>query len=448
MEYVIIALLIIILIALIITIYLLLNRKDTNKDEINSLISKNINELLPTITSTIGSKNEVFTNNINKDVNSVKESVDSVKKEFDNFKETINKKLMDETKESGQRKEEIKNTLDTNLTKLQESLKEAIVEFKGDTKTSIKELKDDVAKSFKDIREDNSKKLQEINNSVNEKLQSTLESKLKDSFDNVIKQITSVNQTVGEIKGLASDVSSLKDVLANVKTKGIIGEVILGNIIRDFLTVGQYEENAITKKNSKERVEFAIKMPGNDDSYVLLPVDSKFPYESYSKILESKDLDEIEESKKELRSKLLKYAKDVSEKYIDAPNTTDFAIIFLPLEGLYLEALKMGLFEEIQSKYKVNLTGPTTFTAFVTSLQVGFKSLMIQKKSADVFKLLQAVKTEFNKFSLALEKTKKKFNEASDELEDLVGTRTRLMNSKLKSIDTMSEEEAAKLIEE
>ena len=228
----------------------------------------------------------------------------------------------------------------------------------------------------------------------------------------------------------------------------MLGEVILGNIISEFLTSGQFEENYATKKGSSERVEFAIKLPGQNDDAVYLPVDSKFPYESYSIINESANIDEITEARKTLRSNLLKYAKDVSEKYIDVPNTTDFAVIFLPLEGLFLEALNMKLFEEIQSKYKVNLTGPTTFTAFISSLNMGFRTLMIQKKSADVFKILGAVKTEFSKFATALEATQKKVNLAANELDTLVGTRTRMMNSKLKSIDALDEVSAKDLLED
>ena len=263
----------------------------------------------------------------------------------------------------------------------------------------------------------------------------------------MVEGIGDVNKAVGEIKGLATDVGSLKNVLTNVKTKGMMGEVILGNIIREFLTAGQYEENVATKVGSSERVEFAIKLPGQKDETIYLPVDSKFPYESYSIINESTDVEQINEAKKSLRNNLLKYAKDVSEKYIDVPNTTDFAVIFLPLEGIYLEALNMGLFEEIQTKFKVNLTGPTTFTAFINSLNMGFRSLMIQKKSADVFKLLGAVKTEFGKFADALEKTQKKVNLAADELDNLVGTRTRMMNLRLRNIEALDEDESKLLID-
>lgn len=344
---------------------------------------------------------------------------------------------------------EIKNfntEVKTNLEDSNKSLKEKLEDFKKTTKESIQILNETVSNNLKDIREDNNKKLEDINKSVNEKLQKTLEDKLKDSFNSVVKSIGSVQESMGEIKNLASDVGSLKNVLTNVKTKGIMGEVILGNIIKEFLPISQYEENIATKKGSQERVEFAIKLPGTGDSEIYLPVDSKFPYEPYSKILESSDKEEITKARQTLKNNLVKYAADVAKKYIDVPNTTDFAIIFLPLEGLYLEALNLNLFEEIQNKYKVNLTGPTTFTAFVNSLSIGFKTLAIQKKSADVFKLLGAVKTEFYKFSDVLEKTQKKMNEASTELEKLVGTRTRKIMSKLDNIDVLDDKSANTLL--
>ena len=337
-------------------------------------------------------------------------------------------------------------TVSNTITSFNASIKEKLDEFKNNNNESIKALSETVNKNLESIRKDNGEKLEKINQSVNEKLQQTLEEKLKDSFKSVVEGIGDVNKAVGEIKGLATDVGSLKNVLTNVKTKGIMGEVILGNILKEFLTAGQFDENVATKRGSSERVEFAIKLPGRNDDTIYLPVDSKFPYEPYSVIHESSDVDAINEARKNLRSNLLKYAKDVSEKYIDVPNTTDFAVIFLPLEGLYLEALNMGLFEEIQAKYKVNLTGPTTFTAFINSLNMGFRSLMIEKKSADVFKLLGAVKTEFAKFADALEKTQKKVNAAADELDDLVGKRTRMMNSKLKNVDALDEQTSALLL--
>ena len=239
-------------------------------------------------------------------------------------------------------------------------------------------------------------------------------------------------------------------MFTNVKTKGIVGEVILGNIISDILTVGQYEENCVTKEKSKERVEFAIKMPSDDNSFIYLPIDSKLPLESYHKIKEAMDNGNpelIKEGRSELKQSIRRYAKDISTKYIDVPNTTDFAIMFLPIEGLYIEALNMGLFEEIQREFKVNLAGPTTLTAILNSLQMGFKTLAIQKKSSDVFKLLGAVKTEFEKFAKTLQKAQQKVDEASNELDTLVGTRTRMIQSKLRSIEYLDEEESKELLE-
>lgn len=488
MEYVTIALAgLCLIVSLIILILYLKNKKagdvnlsDNDLKKIRESINESVNNMTNPISSLIAEKNNSVMNDLNKKVDEINNKITELEKSQANliqmqnkFKEdTINllnensnrtNKIINDfitqyTKDSNKQKEDIMNKLSSEIKEFNEnvkktlaefdkSIKEKLEEFKLNTNESIKALNENVSKNLNEIREDNNKKLEKINESVNEKLQKTLEEKLKDSFKSVVEGIGDVNKAVGEIKGLATDVGSLKNVLTNVKTKGILGEVILGNIIREFLTAGQFEENVATKKNSTERVEFAIKLPGQKDGIIYLPVDSKFPYESYSIIHESRDIDEINEAKKTFRSNLLKYAKDVHDKYIDVPNTTDFAIIFLPLEGLYLEALNMGLFEEIQTKYKVNLTGPTTFTAFINSLNMGFRSLMIQKKSADVFKLLGAVKTEFGKFAEALEKTQNKVNAAADELDKLVGTRTKMMNSKLKDIDALDDETTKLLLE-
>lgn len=481
MEYVTLAFSIIsAVVAVIVLIIVLKNKKtgdlslgDNDLDKIKKSVNESVNTLSDTTARLIAERNANLMNELKTKIEEMAKSQNDLIQSYGKFKEETIKLLNDNnektnkiindfvnkfTADSGKQKEDMMNKLSSEMKQFNEnvnnaietfnkSIKEKLEEFKNNTNESIKGLSETVNKNLETIRKDNSEKLEKINESVNEKLQKTLEDKLKDSFKSVVEGIGDVNKAVGEIKGLATDVGSLKNVLTNVKTKGMMGEVILGNIIREFLTAGQYEENVATKVGSSERVEFAIKLPGQKDETIYLPVDSKFPYESYSIINESTDVDQINEAKKLLRSNLLKYAKDVSEKYIDVPNTTDFAVIFLPLEGLYLEALNMGLFEEIQTKFKVNLTGPTTFTAFINSLNMGFRSLMIQKKSADVFKLLGAVKTEFGKFAEALEKTQKRVNAAADELDTLVGTRTRMMNSKLKSIEALDEEESKLLID-
>lgn len=481
MEYVTLALSAVAVILTVIILIIVLKSKkkgdlslgDSDLEKIRKSTNEAVSNLSTPIGNLVAEKNSNLMNEVSVKIDKLVESQNALAKSFSEYKEDTIKLLNENngkilqafnefvnkfTTDNNKQKEEMMNKLSSEMQKFNNdvgkvldtfntSIKEKLDEFKNNTNEAIKALSENVKNSLETIRNDNNDKLEKINQTVNEKLQKTLEEKLNDSFKSVIQGIGDVNKAVGEIKGLATDVGSLKNVLTNVKTKGILGEVILGNIISEFLTTGQYEENVATKANSSERVEFAIKLPGQKDETIYLPVDSKFPYEAYSIINESSNADEINEAKKNLRTNLLKYAKDVSEKYIDVPNTTDFAVIFLPLEGLYLEAINMGLFEEIQKKYKVNLTGPTTFTAFISSLSMGFKSLMIQKKSADVFRLLGAVKTEFGKFAEALEKTQKRVNAAADELDTLVGTRTRMMNSKLKSIEALDEETSRLLID-
>ena len=297
-----------------------------------------------------------------------------------------------------------------------------------------------IKESLDKIQKDNNIKLDEIKGTVNEKLEKTLEDRLNKSFENVFKQINELNKTIGQIETMASDVSSLKNVLANVKTKGIVGEVILGNLIREILAPENYLENAVTKVGSSERVEFAVKIPQANAKDILLPIDSKFPTDSYQRILDAIDTankDDLLLARKELVQKIKSFASDIKTKYIDEPNTTNFGIMFLPIEGLYSEVINMNLFEEIEKKYNVIICGPSTFSALLNALQIGFKSLVIQKKSAEVFHLLQSVKTEFNKFAECLEKTQAKYEAAGKELDDLVGVRTRQLVRKLDKVESL-----------
>ena len=317
-------------------------------------------------------------------------------------------------------------------------------------KDNLKDFTLIISEKINDIRRVTESNLTEIKHNVDEKLDKTLDTRLKQSFENIVNQISSVDKAIGEIKGLANDVGSLKNVLTNVKTKGIVGEVMLSSIIKEILSPEQYEENVVTKKGSSERVEFAVKMPGGNGEYCYLPIDSKFPLESYYRIkegMENGDVLLIEESRKELKNKIKSFAKDISNKYIDAPNTTDFAIMFVPLEGIYVEIIEMGLFEVIQREYKVNIVGPSTFAALLNALQMGFKSYIIQKRSGEVFKLLGAVKTEFEAFAGVLERAQKRVNEANDELDKLVGVRTRKIQSKLKNIASLDEKDASEILE-
>ena len=237
---------------------------------------------------------------------------------------------------------------------------------------------------------------------------------------------------------VSAGVDDLKRVLSNVKTRGILGEVQLGSILEQILSPEQYDTNVITKKGSTERVEYAVKMPGADNGFVYLPIDAKFPLDAYQKLLDaydSRNRDFVRDAQKELKTRIKGFAKDISTKYIDVPNTTEFAIMFLPTEGLYSEVVRMGLIEELQRE-KINIAGPTTMAALLNSLQMGFKTLAVQKKSAEVWKVLAEVKTEFAKFSDSLEKTKRIMSKAQDELNTLSGTRMNVMNRKLKDVST------------
>ena len=449
LEIMVLIALILLVITIVLEVFLLVKNKPMNTlskfdlEDIKKVVNDTTNEKLENQTRLLKESNNLL-------FRSLEIKFDNLEKITNKTHQEVNEKLDYLYKFNYEFFNKFQKDNNEEYEKIKEKLTKELKEFTLTTKEELNKINLTLEKELKEIREDNTKKLDKINESVNEKLEKTLEGKLKQSFDNLIEQIGGVNKAIGEIKGLANDVGSLKTVLTNVKTKGIVGEVILGNIISDILTVGQYEENCITKDKSKDRVEFAIKMPSDDNSFIYLPIDSKLPLESYHKIKEAMDNGNpelIKEGRIELRLAIRKYAKDVSTKYIDVPNTTDFAIMFLPIEGLYIEALNMGLFEEIQREFKVNLAGPTTLTAILNSLQMGFKTLAIQKKSSDVFKLLGAVKTEFNKFADTLQKAQKKVDDASNELDSLVGTRTRMIQSKLRNIEYLDEEESKELLE-
>ena len=429
-----------------------LSNNDIN--EIKKVVMESYTSITNAIVNSVMAQNRNFIEQINDKLKELKEEIDKLNKENKEFQikmlenNTSNIKTINDSMKNFENT--IKKGQDEEIGKLNNAFKDINELIGKNNDKSIKDIKDkldEFSKLIKDnmdnIRKDNNEKLEKIQNVVDDNLKKTLEERLNNSFKNVLEQISGVNQAIGEITGLATDVSSLKNVLANVKTKGIVGEVILGNLIREILTKDQYEENVITKAGSNDRVEFAIKMPGSKDGEsIYLPVDSKFPTEAYHRIQEAidkADKDGVEAARKELKANIITFAKDISSKYIDAPNTTAFAIMFLPIEGLYAEVINMGLFEELQRNYNVSVTGPSTFSALLNALQMGFKSLVIQKKSADVFKLLTSIKTEFDTFADALDKTQKKFNQAGDELEKLVGTRTRAMQRKLKNVESIEE---------
>lgn len=287
-------------------------------------------------------------------------------------------------------------------------------------------------------------KLEKMRETVDEKLQSTLEKRLGESFKLVSDRLEVVHKGLGEMQSLAMGVGDLKKVLSNVKTRGTLGEIQLGRILDQILTKEQYDTNVITKPGSRDNVEFAIRLPGKDnsDEVVYLPMDSKFPLDVYHNLVdayETGDSKMIEEAYKKLETAIKKSAKDIRDKYIEPPHTTDFGIMFLPIEGLYAEVVKRtNLIEILQREYRINVTGPTTLAALLNSLQMGFKTLAIEKRSSEVWKVLGAVKTEFGKFEEVLKATQKKLNQASTDLDKLVGTRTKQINKKLMDVESLS----------
>jgi DNA recombination protein RmuC len=290
-------------------------------------------------------------------------------------------------------------------------------------------------------------KLEKMRETVDEKLHKTLEERLGQSFKLVSERLEAVQKGLGEMQNLANGVGDLKKVLSNVKTRGVLGEIQLANILEQLLAPEQYDRNVKTKKGSSDHVEFAIKLPGKDDGQpVFLPIDAKFPQEDYIRLqaaFEAADLVAIDTASKSLARSVKSFAKSIRDKYIDPPHTTDFGILFFPIEGLFAEIVRQpDLVEHLQREYKIIVTGPTTLAAMLNSLQMGFKTLAIQKRSSEVWEVLGAVKTEFNKFGGVLEKAQKKISEANQELDNLVGTRTRLMLSKLKNVQELPSQQS------
>ena len=317
---------------------------------------------------------------------------------------------------------------------------------------SLERMQNSNAKSIEQLRTGNEKKLEEMRETVDEKLKASVEKRFNESFKSISTQLTQVYQGLGEMKNLATGVGDLKKVMEGVKTRGIYGEVQLGAIIEDILNKAQYEENVITKKGSSDRVEFAIKMPGKDEeSLVYLPVDSKFPVENYSRLIaayDNGDKVEIEKYSKALASDVKEQAKKISAKYLDPPMTTDFGIMFVPTESLYAEILRIpGLSDEVRQKHHVSITSPSTLPVALNGLLMGFKTVAIEKRSAEVWQTLGAVKTQFGKFSDLLEGVQKKLQESANKIEN-AKTTSRQIERKLKNVEELPENESVKLIGE
>lgn len=316
---------------------------------------------------------------------------------------------------------------------------------------SLENIRRAVSGQLDTIRQENTRQLEQMRQTVDEKLQKTLNDRISQSFQLVNERLEQVYAGLGEMKTLASGVGDLKKVLSNVKTRGVLGEFQLGAILEQILSPEQYEANVKTRPGSTHYVEYAIKLPGNDDGTVWLPIDAKFPVDAYTQLLDAYDTgdaDAVKAAGSALDARIRTFAKDIRDKYIDPPNTTDFGIMFLPIEGLYAEVVRRGLVEVLQRDYHVNIAGPTTMAAVLNSLQMGFRTLAIQKRSGEVWKVLGAVKTEFEKFGSAVKAAQNRLEQASDELDKLVGVRTRQIQRKLANVTNLAEPEAVALLED
>lgn len=308
------------------------------------------------------------------------------------------------------------------------------------TEQKLDQMRRSLGDSLERMQAGNQAQLDGIRKTVDEKLQQTLDRKLNDSFQLVSERLEQVYKGLGEMQTLATGVGDLKKVLSNVKTRGVLGEIQLGAILEQMLAPDQYATNVATKKGSQANVEYAVRLPGNDGTPVWLPIDAKFPLDAYEQVLnayDAADALQVEAAVKQLKTRVKTFARDVQTKYIDPPATTDFAILFIPVEGLYAELVRAGMIEELQREYKVTVAGPTTMSALLNSLQMGFRTLAIQKRSGEVWKVLGKVKTEFDTFASVLEATQNRLNQANAELDKLVGVRTRQIQRTLKNVESL-----------
>ena len=340
------------------------------------------------------------------------------------------------------------NALD--FERLRKSQEDRIHSLEQNNEQKLEAIRQTMERRLTAIQTDNAEQLEKMQKVVDEKLEKTLESRISESFKLVSSQLEQVYKGLGEMQAVAAGVTDLKKVLSNVKTRGILGETQLSAILSEILSPEQYECDIATKPGSGERVEFAIRLPGDGETPVYLPIDAKFPGETFASLQDAYDKgdpDAIAQAAKMLEIRLKAEAKDIRTKYIDPPHTTDFGILFLPFEGLYAEAVNRGFIEELQRTYHINVTGPSTMAAFLNSLQMGFRTLAIQKRSGEVWQVLGAVKTEFEKFGEVLERSQQRLQQVNNELDTLIGTRTRAITRKLPDVERLDTPDAGKLLD-
>lgn len=374
--------------------------------------------------------------------------------EINNSLQAFGKTISDNQRTASESQDQRLSNMEQNnaldFERLRKSQEDRISSLEQSNEQKLEAIRQTMERRLSAIQTENAEKLSEMQKVVDEKLQQSLETRISESFKLVSNQLEQVYKGLGEMQSVASGVNDLKKVLSNVKTRGILGETQLGAILSEMLSPEQFERDIATKKDSRDRVEFAIRLPGDGETPVYLPIDAKFPGETFAALqdaYESGDPERVTAAAKMLEVRLKTEAKDIRDKYIDPPHTTDFGILFLPFEGLYAEAVNRGLIEELQRTYRVNVTGPSTMAAFLNSLQMGFRTLAIQKRSGEVWQVLGAVKTEFEKFGDILENSQKKLRQVNDELDTLIGVRSRAITRKLKDVERLDTPDANRLLD-
>lgn len=402
-----------------------------------------------------------FSRNREETQRNAKESREEVSSAFRSFRECLDTSFKDTKEELSKSLKSFEDRFSQNVRDFNELQRQKFddlfnkqAHIKSETEERLEKIREVVDNNLQKMQDQNTKKLDQMRATVEEKLESTLEKRFNDSFQLISNRLDQVHQGLGEMQKLATGVGDLKKVLTNVKTRGNLGEIQLGGILEEIFSPEQYEKNATVKPGSMERVEYAIKLPGRgtDHSPLLLPIDSKFPNEDYQRLVEVYENmanctpKEIDEAIRQFEYSIKKNAKDIRDKYLNPPVTSDFAIMFVPTEGLYAEILRRtGLFEFLQREYRVTVVGPTNLVAFLSSLQMGFRTLAIEKRSSDVWQILGAVKTQFGEFGKILEKTKKKLQEATNVI-DSASTRSRVIERKLRNVQELPGEDAMVLI--
>ncbi|MCI1943653.1 DNA recombination protein RmuC [Clostridium luticellarii] len=394
-------------------------------------------------------KNSKDISNLYKSIRDIFTDMDSTIK--DEFSRNRQENSSSRTQSNIELSNNLKNISDIQRNQL-DSFSKQLLSLTNSNEEKLNKMRETIETRILALQNGNDKKLEEIRNLVDEKLNESLDKKLTTSFSSISQRLEILYKQLGEIGSLANGVNDLKRALTNIKVRGTFGEIQLNSILEDILTREQYETNVATKKGSNERVEFAIKIPSKDEKnqFIYLPIDSKFPQEDYQKLLSAEEKGDkllVDQSKKALIARIKSEAQDVSKKYLDPPNTTDFGIIFLPTESLYSEVVKeAGLMEQLQKKFKIIVTGPSTIAAFLNSLQMGFRTLAIERRSSEVWELLGAVKTQFSKFGDILEKTQKKLQEASNTIET-ASRKSRTIERKLRSVEELPLDKSSSILE-